>query len=66
MPSVHRKANRGNRFHGEPLFSVPFVGQEDRVINASAMCSVQLQCYWKICMQDFNLRSGMLVLLDDG
>lgn len=39
MPSVHRKANRRNRFHGQSLFSAVFVKQEDWALNASAMCS---------------------------
>lgn len=37
-PRPAEKANRGNRFHGRPLFSALFVRQEDRLINASAMC----------------------------
>lgn len=28
MPPVHRKANRGNRFHGRSLFSAVFVKQD--------------------------------------
>lgn len=65
MLSVHRKANRGNRFHGWSLFSAPFVRQEDWVINASAMCSCSCGPAGKYFCKIFNIRNGMLVHPDD-